>query len=794
MSSPGSPDVRIDLEAYSINALRSMLRARSDSARDARVRGELVAELRRRLFDVASIRHALDDCDRLALEALWLIRQKGDIISVAALRGQLTTWHPDRRAEEIQRAPHELVRRALAFWRSSNPRYGTGALHETFGAATNFPHLTEIFSTPQILDQLPEGIEPPVPAFRTVTLPPGDPATRASALRLVVEVLRGIEERGPRVLRSGVIAARDRRALAMAILPAIESGLPATTPSPLTPPDQGELVDFYRGVLEAARLIRVTDDRRLQTTELSLEFVGMPQYQQIRVLLEAWLRAGENLLSTLGHLEWQRRSNAGSAAPTDERAKQAYARIVEVLRDRVRPGCWYGVGELSQLLRYLDVEFLVPWLGQTSQPWTGTSDRDQLVLPVYSGITLQDSRGRSRWLRMGADWDLVEGAFVGAVIRGPLRWLGLVDAHEITASRELFALTKSGARALGVETTDESLDLSEAESNAGALVVQPNFDLVVYDPQRRPELLYQIDRLAERISVDRLALYRLTREAFCAGLQIGVFVDDAIALLERASRSALPRNVEVSLRDWARQFESVRWVRNACLLEAPTEPQLDRWLALAPVGKLLDRRLAPTFALLRGAELGEVQTAIQALGAEARTIDANDPLHAHAYVRRPSDVVVDPGDLNLFLRASLARIGESGADASDRPHFRLTSASVAAGLRAGLTVGQILGDLEILLGGHLPPGLRVRIKGWGGSYDAVRLSQVVVVTTTDVGTLRELRADPDLGRLVLSQIASTSALVRLEDLDELAKALAARGIHVETGGLDALRSSGLAAG
>jgi hypothetical protein len=794
VSSPDASDVRIDLEAYSVNSLRSMLRARSDNARDARLRGELLAELRRRLFDVASIRRAIEDCDRLALEALWLIRQKGGIVSVAALRGQLTTWHPERRTEEIQRAPHELVRRALAFWRSPNPRYGTGALHETFGAATNFPHLTEIFSTSQILDQLPDGVESPAPAFRPAMVPPAGAPTRTTAMRLVVEVLRGVEERGPRVLRSGVIAARDRRALAIAIEPVIESSLPAMAAPSAGPPDQGEVVDFFRGVLEAARLLRVTDDRRLQTTELSLEFVGMPQHQQIRTLMEAWLRTGENVLATLGHLEWQRRSSSASAAPTDDRARQAYARIVDVIRDRVQPGCWYSIAELSELLRCLDVEFLVPWLGQTSQPWTGTSERDQLALPVYSGITLQDSRGRSRWLRMGADWDLVEGAFLGAVIRGPLRWLGLVDVNQVATGRELFTLTRSGARAIGVEATDEPLDLREADSNAGALIVQPNFDVVVYDPQRRPELLYQIDRLAERISVDRLALYHLTRESFCTGLQIGVVVDDAIALLERASRSALPHNVEVSLRDWARQFESVRWVRNGCLLEAPTETQLDRWLALPVLQKLVDRRLSPTFALLHGADLAEIQAAIQTVGSEARTIDANDPLHAHAYVRPPADVVVDPGDLNLFLRASLTRIGEPGRDASERPHFRLTRESVIAGLSAGLAVGQILGDLESLLGGHLPPGLRVRIKGWGGAYEAVRLAHIVVVTTADVATLRELRADPELGRLVMSQISSGSALVRVEDLDELRQVLAARGIDVKTGGLETLRDGGLAAG
>src|SRR5258708_15264051 len=128
-----------------------MLRARSDNARDVRSRGELLTEMRRRLFDASSIRRAIDDCDRITLEALWLIGQKGGVVSVAALRAQLATWHPDHPSDEINRIPNDLVRRALAFWRSPHPRYGSGAFHDTSGAATDFPHMTEIFSASQIL-------------------------------------------------------------------------------------------------------------------------------------------------------------------------------------------------------------------------------------------------------------------------------------------------------------------------------------------------------------------------------------------------------------------------------------------------------------------------------------------------------------------------------------------------------------------------------------------------------------------------------------------------------------------
>src|SRR5207245_1284321 len=103
-------------------------------------------------------------------------------------------------------------------------------------------------------------------------------------------------------------------------------------------------------------------------------------------------------------------------------------------------------------------------------------DPETLETPSYPGLSLEDSRGRPRALRMGADWELVEGAFIRAAIEGPLTWLGLVT---LGPSRDpiTFALTRVGAQALELDDSIWGVEPLDPREEAGSLVVQPNFEI-----------------------------------------------------------------------------------------------------------------------------------------------------------------------------------------------------------------------------------------------------------------------------------------------------------------------------
>lgn len=765
-------NVESDLEWYNASSLRTMLRSRGDRGRDARSKSEVISLLRQCLFDPSSIQSALASANPISREALALLKKKGGAMPVAAMIGQVAVWHPELKASQIRAVPSELVRRALAFWHTPTSRYGRPNVHDVQRPATENVHSAMIFSAPSIL-QL---VDVP-PSLGDAYLTPVGPADVSVPpvewQRQMLAFLRAIETRAPRILQSGVIGSRDREALAQAVgLCPDVPGAPRLSP-----------VSFYRTVLDKAGLLEITGDRQLRTTAASLAFVSLSPTRQVQTLLNAWIEAGENELLTLAHLHCERHANVPKVAPDPEQLRRAHRLLVDLLREKVRPGQWYDLDDVSRVIRHQDVEFLVTWLDPAPYRWSSYeyySDRDRLRYPPYPGVSLEDARGRSRGLVMGEDWDLVEGAFIRVVFHGPLTWLGLVQCRRTSDGRDTFAITPLGAQALELEGSAPIPKPDEIASNADALIVQPNFEVVVYAPEERTELLFHIDRFAERVSFDRLAIYRLTNESLCSGLQLGLRVDDVIGLLEGAARTPIPQNVLFSLRDWARRFDEVHWVRNAWLIEAPDAATLDRWLEQPEIEQAVDRRISPTVALCVGARPANLVGLLARAGADVTTIDANAPLQPCGRAEGFTKVWIPASHAHHYLRGALEEVADV-ANVDDRGYtFQISPRSVERAMSAGKTTAQILDLLEQIVQGPIPGGMRVRIKGWAGDYAAVALGEVGIFAAPDAEAFRDLRSDPVLSTRFIQTISPTAAIVDLDALDELRAALAERGIEATT--------------
>lgn len=763
-------DIRLGLEWYNVASLRSMLGERGVPYKETKSKAELLTQVRQCLLEPASIRHALRNCSPIVIEALALLKRKRGAVPAAAMVGQMAVWHPELSVRELRGIPSELVRRALAFWHAPPSHHGIGTLHDVQRPATTNVDAAIIYSSPEILNQ----VNVPDDWDSNLSLNPIErvaaPVSPLQWQKRTAQILRAIEKRQPRILQSGLINARDREAFAQILeeFPDVP-GAPGLSS-----------VNFFISMFAAAGLLETSSERHLHTTDAALQFISLPPTRQAETLLNTWQENGENELLALAHLRIERRPHTSAPLVTAERTNQAHNILIDLLRRHASPGYWYRLDDLSQLVRYTDVEYLVSWLDPSPYNWRSPhlAAQGQLNFPAYPDLALEDSRGRSRSLVLGNDWDLVEGAFIRSVVFGALTWLGLVECRSLAHGGDQFALTPLGAQTLQVAGSDSPVTLDSDLTTDKVIVVQPNFDLIIYEPDEHGELLYHVDRFAERISVDRMGIYHLTDEALSSGLRLGLTIDNVIALLEGAARSPIPQNVLYTLRDWARRFEEVRWVQQGWLLEAPNEGTLDRWLEIPQLRDALDRRVTPTIALFARCRPQDLLTVLHEHGVFLHTVDAREPLTPVATMEGNTIIRVPTTDTHVYLETILGAFADRVGSSNQMNLYQISPQSIARARCQELTEDEILRVLDQIIIGQIPASTRIRVKGWAGSYEPVDVRQAALLVTQTPEALAEISADPDLASSFLGTLSPTMAVVRLDALDALRQHLTELGISI----------------
>jgi hypothetical protein len=217
-----------------------------------------------------------------------------------------------------------------------------------------------------------------------------------------------------------------------------------------------------------------------------------------------------------------------------------------------------------------------------------------------------DFRPRGGWISPHETWLRVEGAFLAAVLEGPLAWLGAIDLdgagnEEVAA----YCVSAVGRALLGKGDWPSAL----TETEGGRLVVQPNFEAIALPPLRE-SLLCFLDQCAERQSLDQIALYHLTRERWLHMLRDGMSADSLLERLEQLAAAPLPQNMRYTLLEWERQAQRIRLYRGVALLEVREAALLDALLADAALAPLIFRRLTPNAALVARQHLPRLYQAL----------------------------------------------------------------------------------------------------------------------------------------------------------------------------------------
>ncbi len=180
---------------------------------------------------------------------------------------------------------------------------------------------------------------------------------------------------------------------------------------------------------------------------------------------------------------------------------------------------------------------------------------------------------------------------MGAALAGPLQWMGLVIRRDTNGAGERRLVASRGVLALRNEPDDATV-----RDTPGRVIIQPNLDIVAYQPLTAPTL-FALDSCATRVSLDRVAHFRLTRMDATRAQRDGLSEDDTAQRLEALSESPLPGAVRVRLADWARAASRIRLTPQVTLLTTSTPELLDTLLADRTARGWILRRLGPTLAL-----------------------------------------------------------------------------------------------------------------------------------------------------------------------------------------------------
>ncbi len=414
-----------------------------------------------------------------------------------------------------------------------------------------------------------------------------------------------------------------------------------------------------------------------------------------------------------------------------------------------------------------------------------------------------DFRLRHGWLTPREGWYQVEGGFIRSVVTGPLHWLGLVDT-KIEDKRTLFRLSPGFSMITG--NTQPEI----AEEAPGRLIVQPNFELVALAPISEA-MLIRLDRFAERVSLEHVAQYRLTKASVTHAIQRGLHADTIQRVIEEAAGSEMPQNVRYSLVEWERQARRVELWQGMSLLEVDDAQLLDDLFADPTSRLLFGRRLAPTLAEVDSRQLATVQSLLwqrdylPALVSATQHDDLLENALSSAPAHEPQWRLHDNGllqplypVLDLYLVAEAERFTEAaaamvsgvaattdGAELEDTVARwrRITPASMQHATANGLPLAAIIRFLQRYCTGGVPASFLIRLKLWSGGYGTQPTIQVEQspMLYLPAQVLHDLQSDEDLQFLLGPEIPQQGRLVRVpqEHLARVVELLKERGFAVE---------------
>jgi len=215
------------------------------------------------------------------------------------------------------------------------------------------------------------------------------------------------------------------------------------------------------------------------------------------------------------------------------------------------PGRWYTVESLLRTMKAQDPYVLRP------------RQADMGLAGFRSAKTML-----TNWYK--SDGEIIVGMLSSTLYELGIVALGYQRPHlpekDKPVNPDAFMLTDLASAVLSSEA--EASHKAAIPSNGRTLIVQPNFELLLLQPDL--PTVYNLLPFAQVDQVGVVSRLTLTRNSVLRGLEIGKNIEQILQILEQRSQKELPQNVVYTLRDWTKLFKEVN-ISQVLLLDVPSE-------------------------------------------------------------------------------------------------------------------------------------------------------------------------------------------------------------------------------
>jgi hypothetical protein len=502
-------------------------------------------------------------------------------------------------------------------------------------------------------------------------------------------------------------------------------------------------------LLETVGLLR-TRHERITTAETVADHFQSDPRARAQTMLSAWLRqCNYNEFYVIPDLVLQREfadydhgDGKVDDLPGIDKLREAREFVLSLVKD-LPPGEWVLIDDIIGLAFLRDDQFLM-------EP---PQSHFYAHAPLYQGVwSSGDPDAGGVWsggMERAGNWRHVEGRFISEVLTGSLHALGVLDHAETPDGRTLVRLNQLGASLL-CDEPDHGMELSKGQS----LVVQPNFDIIVFPEGQDVSILWPLLQATEVIARDVTLTLRLTSETMYRASQRGGSADEILDLLELHARTPVPENVVQAIGDWGSRHQRVTVTTRVDLVEAPSDQAFDEFLEEVNDERTLVRRISDTVGVVVGPITRlPAMTELDYIGDLPPCVHLSDDL----------EVTIVPEREHWSLRAKLEIIAEQTGPET----FRITRKSVGRGIASGCLCDELLALLRQASLDELPSRAVFKLQGLFGHLGPAGLGEGVFLQVSRETVLTSMLEISDFRKVILQRLGPTTALI---DPDCLMKA------------------------